>query len=155
MTRATTSGRVVHARSEAPKRCIALGGKGVPGSADLEGAIEVVLRAARSVRELTRGRGHEWKPSDPEVRLRTPAGVRGGPGWVVRLEVPAFVTARDVREAVADGAAKRALAKNIRLVPLEPEPVAAEARPGRERLPGQIRRTRAGKAPQHRARELR
>jgi hypothetical protein len=155
MTRATTSGQVVHAREEAPRRCIALGGKGIPGSADLEGAIEAVRRAVRAVRELTRRRGHEWKPAEPEVRLRTPTGERGGPGWIVRVAVPPFVTARDVRAAVEDGAGRQALAKNIRLVPLALEPSASPARPGRDRLPGQLRHTRAGGAPQHRARDLR
>lgn len=155
MTRATTSGRVVHrAKDAAPERCIALSGKGIPEPADLDDGIRAVRRAARTLRELTRRRGHEWKPADPEVRVHTPAGARGGPGWTVRVAVPPFVTARDVHAAAAGAAKRLDLAKNIRLVPLAVEPKIAEGRPGRERLPGQLRRSRAG-APQHRARDLR
>ncbi len=154
MTRATTAGRVVHAKAGTRERCIALGGKGVPGSADLEEAIEAVVRTARSLRDLTRRRAHEWKPGDPEVRLRKPTGARGGPGWTVRLPVPSFVTARDVRAAAAGAAERLSAAKNIRLVPLDAgETRPPSARPGRDRLPGQIRKIRGG--PQHRARELR
>ncbi len=154
MTRATTSGRVVHAKSEERAVCIALAGKGVPGSADLEEAMEAVARTARALRDLTRRRAHEWKPPDPEVRIRTPTGARGGPGWTVRVAVPAFVTARQVHEAATDAAERFDVAKNIRLVPLDvAEPKAPAARPGRDRQPGQIRKTRGG--PQHRARDLR
>ncbi|HEY6100231.1 MAG TPA: hypothetical protein VIW03_12415 [Anaeromyxobacter sp.] len=151
----TTSGRAVHVRKAGPEHCIALAGKGTPGSGDLEDAIEAVIRVARSLREITRRRGHEWKPGDPEVRLRTPTGPRGGAGWIVRVAVPLFVTARDVHAAATDAAERLDVAKNIRLAPRDPsKPGPAPAHPGRDRLPGQIRRTRAG-APQHRARDLR
>lgn len=154
MTRATTAGRVVHASLEERELCIALAGKGVPGSADLEETIEAVVRTARALRNLTRRRAHEWKLPEPEVRLRAPTGARGGPGWIVRVAVPAFVTARDVHAAATAAAERHAVAKNIRLVPLDPEEVKPPAtRPGRDRLPGQIRKTRGG--PQHRARDLR
>lgn len=154
MTRATAAGRVVHAKNGERERCIALAGKGVPGSADLEEALEAVARTARALRDATRRRGHEWKPADPEVRIRAPAGTRGGPGWTVRVAVPAFVTAREVHEAAEDAAERYAIAKNIRLVPLDVnEPRPPPARPGRDRQPGQIRKTRTG--PQHRARDLR
>lgn len=155
MTRATTAGRTVHARDEALEHCIALAGKGVPGSGALEEAIEALLRTARTLRESTRRRGHEWKPGEPEVRLRTPTGARGGAGWTVCLAVPSFVTARDVRAATADAAEHVEAAKNIRLAPLDVGQAAAPpGRPGRDRLPGQLRRTRSG-SPQHRARDLR
>jgi hypothetical protein len=155
MARATTSERAIQARRAAPVHCIALAGKGVPGSGDLEEAIEAVVRAARALHEATRRRRHEWKPGDPEVRLRKPAGIRGGLGWTVRLAVPSFVTAREVHEAVVEASGHHEVAKNIRLVPLleAPEAGTAAGRPGRDRQPAQIRRTRT--APQHRARELR
>ncbi|HEY6002597.1 MAG TPA: hypothetical protein VIV57_06960 [Anaeromyxobacter sp.] len=155
MARATTSERSIRVRRESPAHCIALAGKGVPGSGDLEEAIEAVVRAARALHEATRRRGHEWKPGDPEVRLRKPAGVRGGLGWTVRLAVPSFVTAREVREAAVEAARHHEVAKNIRLVPLldAPEPGTLAGRRGRDHQPAQIRRTRT--APQHRARELR
>ncbi len=154
MARATAAGRVVRVGKVLPASCIALAGKGVPGSGDLEEAIEAVARTARTLHQTTRRRGQEWKPSDPEVHLRRPAGVRGGVGWIVRVAVPPFVTARDVRDAVADAAGHQEVAKNIRLAPLVLEERAPPGRPGRERLPGQIRRTRSG-GPQHRARDLR
>jgi len=155
MTRATTAGRTVHARNEIQEHCIALAGKGLPGSGDLEQAIEAVARTARWLRGATRRRGHEWKPGDPGVRLRTPAGARGGSGWTVWLAVPPFVTARDVHEATAEAAGRLGVAKNIRLAPLDVTVVApAPGRPGRDRLPGQLRRSRSG-SPQHRARDLR
>lgn len=155
MTRATTSGQVVRTKHEAAPLCIALSGKGVPGSGGLEEAIVAVARTARALHELTKRRGHEWKPHDPEVRLRTPAGVRGGSGWIVRIGVPTFVTARDLREA-AEGVARRAdVAKNIRLVPLvEPEAATRPGPGGRDHQPGQLRRKLSG-SPQHRAREMR
>ncbi|HSN15283.1 MAG TPA: hypothetical protein VLT61_11665, partial [Anaeromyxobacteraceae bacterium] len=139
MRRATTSGRVVHASNEpAPEVCIALAGKGVPGPADLEDAIEAVAQAASALHEATRRRGREWKPGEPEVRLRSPAGVRGGAGWTVLIAVPGFVTARDVRGASEKAARHHEIAKNIRLVPLEiVEPRTLTSRPGRDRLPGQ------------------
>ena len=149
--RATTANRGPRDRS-APDRCIALAGKGVPGSSVLEEAIEAVRRAARALHERTRRRGHEWKPADPEVRLRTPAGARGAPGFTVLVRVPAFVTEREAHEAAEEAARRLPVSKNIRLSPLDTERRPA-ARPGRDRLPGTIRRTRAG--PQHRARELR
>lgn len=155
MTRATTAGRVVRSKRERTPLCIALSGKGVPGSGGLEQAVEAVARTARALHDLTRRRGHEWKPRDPEVRLRTPAGVRGGAGWTVRVEVPTFVTERELREATGAAARHAEIAKNIRLVPLSTE--VAPPRPGpagRDRLPGQLRRTRSG-SPQHRAREAR
>lgn len=157
MTRATTSGRVVRTAKGNPKElCIALAGKGLPGSGNLEEAIEAVARTARALHDATRRRGHEWKAGDPEVRLRRPTGVRGGVGWTVRLAVPAFVTARDVHEASAEAARHLDVAKNIRLGPLEiaETPANGAGRPGRDRLPGQLRRTRTG-SPQHRARDLR
>jgi hypothetical protein len=157
MARAITSGRPVHASKEPVKHCIALAGKGVPGSGDLEETIEAVTRAAESLHVATRRRGHEWKPGYPEVRLRRPAGVRGGLGWIVRLAVPSFVTARDVHEAAADAATHHEVAKNIRLAPLEAAEPGTQlrngARAGRDRQPAGIRRTRAG-APQHRARDV-
>jgi hypothetical protein len=149
---ASRSYRPVHARKGAWAHCIALAGKGVPGSGDLEEAIAAIVRAAATLHEATRRRGHEWKPGDPEVQLRRPAGVRGGLGWTVRVAVPPFVTARDVHEAAAETAAHHEVAKNVRLVPLAVEAGTAAGRPGRDRQPAQIRRTRT--APQHRAREL-
>jgi hypothetical protein len=154
MTRATTSGQVVRTKHEPALLCIALSGKGVPGSGSLEQAVEAVARTSRALHELTRRRGHEWKPHDPEVRLRTPAGVRGGSGWVVRVAVPGFVTTRELREAAASVARHAEIAKNIRLVPLEPSEAARPGPVGRDRLPGQLRRARSG-SPQHRAREAR
>lgn len=161
MARGIKAGRPVHVSNEPTAHCIALAGKGVPGSGDLEEAIEAVTRSAEALHTTTRRRGHEWKPGYPEVRLRRPAGVRGGLGWIVRLAVPSFVTARDVHEAAADAATHHEVAKNIRLAPLEapqaPQPGAQlrnGARAGRDRQPAGIRRTRAG-APQHRAREVR
>jgi hypothetical protein len=154
MTRAATSGRASRASREAPSQFIALAGKGVPGSGDLEEAIEAVARAGRALHALTRRRAHEWKPGHPEVQLRRPGGVRGGFGWTVRLAVPAFVTARDVHEAVAEAAALHEVAKNIRLGHVEEVAPEAAAQSGRDRQPAGIRRTRAG-APQHRARDLR
>jgi hypothetical protein len=155
MARATTSNGTIRARREAPAQCIALSGKGVPGSGDLEAAVEAIARAASALHDATRRRGHEWKPGDPEVRLRKPAGVRGGLGWTVRLAVPAFVTAREVRRASTEAAGHREVAKNIRLVPLldEAKPGTASAPRGRDHQPAHIRRTRT--APQHRARDLR
>ncbi len=157
MTRATTAGRAVQSRRLVPATCIALSGKGVPGSGGLENAIEAVMRTARALHDATRRRGHEWKPGDPEVALRRPSGVRGGVGWTVRLVVPPFVTARDVHEASAEAARKVEMAKNIRLAKVEeaPEPVGTNGRMmGRDHQRAGIRRVRAG-APQHRARELR
>jgi hypothetical protein len=149
-----TSARVARARIETPAQCIALSGKGV-GSGDLEVAIRAVQRAARALRDLTRRRGHEWKPGDPEILLRTPAGIRGGAGWTVRLGVPGFVAARDVREAAEAAARHVGAAKNIRLVPLVDTGLTGTSHPyERGRMPSQIRRSRAG-APQHRARDLR
>ena len=155
MARAMTSNGAIRGRREPPAHCIALSGKGTPGSGDLEEAIEALARAARALHDATRRRGHEWKPGDPEVRLRRPAGVRGGVGWTVRLAVPAFVTAREVRNAAAEVAEHHEVAKNIRLVPLveTQEPRTSATRRGRDHQPAQIRRTRT--APQHRARELR
>jgi hypothetical protein len=155
MARASSWSGAVRTRRGAPEHCIALSGKGTPRSGDLEDAIEAVALAARALHEATRRRGHEWKPGDPEVRLRRPAGVRGGLGWTVRLAVPSFVTAREVRQAAGEAADRHEVAKNIRLVPLAEaaEAGAPAARHGRDRQPAQIRRTRT--APQHRARELR
>jgi hypothetical protein len=155
MARATRSNGAIRSRRAVPAQCIALSGKGVPGSGDLEEAIEAVVQAARALHETTRRRGHEWKPGDPEVRLRKPAGVRGGLGWTVRLAVPSFVTPREVRGASAAVAGRHEAAKNIRLVPLleAPEPGTPAVRRGRDHQPAQIRRTRT--RPQHRARELR
>jgi hypothetical protein len=154
MARAT-SGREVHGGKVGPANCIALSGKGVPGSGGLEEAIEAVSRTARALHDATRRRGHEWKPGDPAVALRRPAGVRGGFGWTVRLAVPPFVTARDVHEAAAEAARKIEMAKNIRLARVEPqEPGAPNEKVGRDHQPAGIRRVRGG-APQHRAREVR
>jgi len=157
MARAITSGGAVHASKKLVAHCIALAGKGVPGSGDLEDAIEAVTRAADALHVATRRRGHEWKPGNPEVRLRRPAGVRGGLGWTVLLAVPSFVTARDVHQAAAEAATRHDVAKNIRLAPLETAEPGARLRngvpAGRDRQPAGIRRTRAG-APQHRARDL-
>ncbi|HET7826021.1 MAG TPA: hypothetical protein VFK90_11840 [Anaeromyxobacter sp.] len=156
MARATTAGRAVHGGKLVPATCIALSGKGVPGSGGLEQAIEAVTRTARALHDATRRRGHEWKPGDPEVALRRPAGVRGGVGWTVRLAVPSFVTAREVHEAAAEAARHAEIAKNIRLARVEatPEQAAGNGRAGRDHQPAGIRRVRAG-APQHRARDLR
>lgn len=151
MARSTASNGAARSRREAPPQCIALSGKGTPGSGDLEDAIEAVALAARALHEATRRRAHEWKPGDPEVRLRRPSGVRGGLGWTVRLAVPRFVTAREVRSAAAEAAERHEAAKNIRLVPLLEEPGSPAPRRGRDHQPAQIRRTRM--APQHRARE--
>jgi hypothetical protein len=155
MARATTSNGAIRARKGASAHCIALSGKGVPGSGDLEEAVEAIVEAASALHDATRRRGHEWKPGDPEVRLRRPAGVRGGLGWTVRLAVPPFVTAREVRRASAEAAEHHEVAKNIRLVPLldTPEPGTAATHRGRDHQPAHIRRTRT--APQHRARDLR
>jgi hypothetical protein len=154
MARATTAGRAVHAGKPIAASWIALAGKGVPGSGSLEEAIEAVGRTARALHDATRRRGHEWKPGDPEVALRRPAGVRGGIGWTVRLAVPPFVTARDVHVAAAEAARHVESAKNIRLARVEPPEGEANGREGRDHQPAGIRRTRAG-APQHRARDLR
>ena len=154
MTRATTSGRVVRTRTEDVERCLALSGKGAPGAADLERAIEAVMGAAEELRSLKRRGGHEFTPPDPEVRLRAPRpGARGGAGWTVFVRVPEFVTARDARAAALEAAERLAEAKNIRLSPVDLEPHAPAPRAHRERQPSQIRRRRTG--PQHRAREQR
>ncbi len=141
-------------RPVASDRCIALSGKGTPGVEVLEEAIEAVRVTAGALRDLKRRGGHEFKPPEPEVRLRAPlSGARGGKGWTVLVRVPPFVTARDAREAAGKAARRRALAKDIRLSPVDTSgPAPGSARPGRDRLPGGIRRTRV--APQHRAREL-
>jgi hypothetical protein len=156
MARATTAGRAVHGGKLVPAMCIALSGKGAPGTGGLEVAIDAVTRTAKALHDATRRRGHEWKPGDPEVALRRPAGVRGGVGFTVRLAVPAFVTARDVHEASAEAARKIEIAKNIRLARVEEAEKAAagNGRVGRDHQPAGIRRVRAG-APQHRARDLR
>lgn len=153
MSRATTSGQVVRTKHELAPHGIALSGKGSPGSRAIAAAVVAVTRTARALHDLTRRRGHEWKLHDPEVRFHEPAGVRGGSGWTVRLAVPSFVTERDVHEVTGDVARHAAIAKNIRLVPLA-EALAQEAPPGRDRLPAQLQRARAG-SPQHRAREAR
>ncbi len=156
MSRATTEGRAVRTRVQPAERCLALSGKGAPGAAELEEAVDALLAAASSLRGLKRRGGHDLKPGDPEVRLRSPRpGARGGSGWTVLVRVPAYVTARDAREAAEAAAHRRPVAKNIRLSPLDiADPRPKRARPGRDRLPGKIRKTRAG-APQHRAREMR
>ena len=136
-------------------RCIALSGKGAPGAEALEEAIVAIEATAAALRALKRRGGHEFKPPDPEVRLRAPPpGARGGSGWTVLVRVPPFVTARDARAAAAEAARHHPVAMDIRLSPLDASaPVQGDARPGRDRMPGGIRRTRT--APQHRARDLR
>src|SRR5512141_3191982 len=107
MTRATTSGRVVRTRAEDVPRCLALSGKGAPGSKELERAIEAVIGAADELRAMKRRGGHEFTPPDPEVRLRAPRpGARGGTGWTVFVRVPGFVTARDARAAAVEPGAR-------------------------------------------------
>jgi hypothetical protein len=155
MSRGTAAGRVVRSKTGARERCLALSGKGAPGSAELEEAIEAVMRAASALRLAKRRTGHEFKPPLPEVRLRAPGpGARGGSGWTVFLRVPVWVSPRDAREAAAGAAEHAPIAKNIRLSPVSvAEGRRVPARPGRDHQPGQIRRRRTG--PQHRARELR
>lgn len=153
MARSTGAGGG-HARPVPSDRCIALSGKGAPGGSALEEAIEAVAATARALRALKRRGGHEFKPPDPEVRLRAPSpGARGGSSWTVLVRVPPFVTVRDARAAAELAARRRAVAKSIRLSPVDTSaPVPGSERPGRDRMPGGIRRTRV--APQHRARDL-
>ena len=156
MARSMVSGRVVRTRKGAVEgACVALSGKGTPGGPALEEAIEAVAGAAKELRAIGRGRRHEFRPGDPEVRVRTPApGGRGGRSWTVLVRVPSWVTASEVRAAAATAARRRPVAKSIRLSPVDPAAAAPATAPGRDRLPGQLRRTRVG-APQHRARERR
>jgi hypothetical protein len=155
MSRGTAAGRVVRSKREVRERCLALSGKGAPGSAELEEAIEAVMAAASALRAPKRRGGHEYKPPPPEVRLRAPSpGARGGAGWTVFVRVPAWVTPRVARAATAEAAERAPVAKSIRLSPVDvAERRRPAVRPGRDRQPGQIRRRRT--APQHRARELR
>lgn len=157
MARSIVSGGVVRTRSKGTTEgsCLALSGKGLPAGALLEDAIEAVAHAARELRAIGRGRRHEFRPGDPEVRVRAPSAEgRGGPSWTVLVRVPGWVTAAEVRAAAAVASKRRPVAKSIRLSPVDPAGVEAAAAPGRDRLPGQLRRTRVG-APQHRARERR
>ena len=156
MARSMVSGRVVRTRKgTVEEACLALSGKGMPAGAALEEAIEAVADAAAEVRAIGRGRRHEFRPGDPEVRVHAPApGARGGRSWTVLVRVPGWVTAAEVRAAAAKAARRRAVAKSIRLSPVDPSAAAPVTTPGRDRLPGQLRQTRVG-APQHRARERR
>lgn len=157
MARSMVSGRVVRTRGKQATEgaCLALSGKGLPGGAALEEAIEAVAAAAAELRAIGRTRRHEFRPKDPEVRVRTPrAGGRGGASWTVLVRVPGWVTAAEVKAAAAAAAVHRGVAKSIRLSPVDPLAAPPEEAPGRDRLPGQLRRTRVG-APQHRARERR
>ena len=153
MARSMVSGRVVRTRKGPVEgACLALSGKGTPGGADLEEAIEAVAEAAAELRAIGRARRHEFRPGDPEVRVRpTPAG-RGGPSWTVLVRVPGWVTAAETKAAAAKAARRHAVAKSIRLSPVDPSAAAPVTAPGRDRLPGTLRRKRVG-SPQHRARE--
>jgi hypothetical protein len=136
----------------AAERCIALGGKGLPGAGELEDAVETVSAVAAALRALKRKGGHEFKPPEPEVRVQAPVrGHRGGASWTVLVRVPAFVTARDARQAAAAETERRPIAKGIRLVTVEAQAQRAPVPRGRDRLQTGIRRIR--NRPQHRARE--
>ncbi len=148
----TTSREVRAAAVADAGRCIAVGGHGAPEAAAVEKAMRTVSAVAVALRALQRKGGHEFKPGEPEVRLYAPPrGARGGARWIVSVRVPGFVTPRDVRDAAERAAARRPGAKDIRLVPVDAA-TTAEARPGRDRLPGHIREMRI--RPQHRAREM-
>ena len=155
MARSMVSGRVVRTRGKgaAEEACLALSGKGLPGGAVLEEAIEAVADAAKQLRAIGRQRRHEFRPKDPEVRLRTPEG-RGGSSWTVLVRVPGWVTPSEARQAAAAAARRRPAAKSIRLSPLDPFAAPKAGAAGRDRLPGQLRHTRVG-GPQHSARERR
>lgn len=154
MSRLLAEGRVVRSRRERPERCLALSGKGTPGSDGIAEAMEAVSRAADALRSPALRGAHALHVDPPEVRLRAPApGGRGGAGWTVFVRVPAWVGAGEAKEAIGRVARSLPLARNIRLSPVVTEPTIAHAAPGRDRQPGQIRRRRTG--PQHRARELR
>ena len=154
MSRLLAEGRVVRSKRERPGHCLALSGKGVPGSDGIAEAIEAVTRAADALRDRALRGAHALHADPAEVRLRAPApGARGGAGWTVFVRVPDWVGACEVTEAVGQVARSLPVAKNIRLSPVVIEPATAHAAPGRDRQPGQIRRRRTG--PQHRARELR
>lgn len=154
MSRLLAEGRVVRSRRERPEHCLALSGKGTPGSDGIAEAMEALTRAADVLRDPALRGAHAFHAEPPEVRLRAPApGARGGAGWTVFVRVPAWVGASEVTEAVERVSRSMPAAKNIRLSPVVTEPVTPHAAPGRDRQPGQIRRRRTG--PQHRARELR
>ncbi|WP_242345222.1 hypothetical protein [Anaeromyxobacter terrae] len=134
------------------EHCIAITGKGSPGGAALEEAIKAVAAAAAALAAAKKKGGNLFRPEAPEVRLRPIGpGERGSAGWTVLVRVPAFVSARDAREAALLAAERRPAAKAVRLVPVGAPALRGGGRPGRDRLPAGIRRTRAG--PQHRARE--
>lgn len=135
------------------ERCIALSGKGSPDAATLQEALDAVKAAAAALSHAKRKAGHLFRPAEPEVRLQSPQpGRRGGSArWTVLVRVPALVSARDARAAAAEAAERRPAARGVRLVPVGAPPPRGAGRPGRDRLPGTIRRTRA--RPQHRARE--
>lgn len=154
MSKGLSAGRVVRTRMERPEHCLALSGKGEPAGSEIEAAIEAVTRAAEALRAPGLRGAHALRLQPPEVRLRVPApGARGGSGWTVSVRVPAWVGEGEATTAVAEVSARTPLAKNIRLSPVVTEPAAPTAPPGRDRQPGQIRKSRTG--PQHRARELR
>lgn len=134
------------------ERCIALSGKGSPDGATIEEALGAVRATAAALSATKRKAGHLFRPGEPEVRLRAPEpGQKGGARWMVLVRVPEFVSARDARAAAAAAAERRPAARGVRLVPVGAPALRGAGRPGRDRLPGTIRRTRSG--PQHRARE--
>jgi len=154
MSKGLAGGRVVRSRNQELEHCLALSGKGAPGPAEREGAIEAVKRAAEALRSPGLRGAHAFEPEAPEVRLRAPSpGARGGTGWTVFVRVPAWVGAREARSAALEASGHSPIAKSIRLSPVVTDPARRKAAPGRDRQPGQIRRRRTG--PQHRARELR
>ncbi|WP_242340402.1 MULTISPECIES: hypothetical protein [Anaeromyxobacter] len=134
------------------EHCIAITGKGTPGGTALEEAIEAVTRTAAVLAAAKKKGGNLFRPGAPEVRLR-PAGEgdRGSGGFTVLVRVPDFVSARDAREAAHEAAERRPAAKAVRLVAVGAAALRGGGRPGRDRQPSGIRRTRSG--PQHRARE--
>lgn len=154
MSRGLATGLVVRSRKERPEHCLALSGKGEPGSADLESAIEAVTRAAEALRDPMLRGAHAFKAQRAEVRLRVPSpGARGGSGWTVFVRVPPWVGEGEATAAVEAVSRRMPAAKSIRLSPVVTEPAKPVKTPGRDHQPGQIRKIRG--APQHRARELR
>jgi hypothetical protein len=154
MSKGLAAGLVVRARREPPEHCLALSGKGAPGSADLDAAVEAVTRAAEALLDPRLRGAHAFRPQPAEVRLRTPnRGARGGSGWTVFVRVPSWVGENEATAAIERVSRRLPAAKSIRLSPVVTEPVTPMAPIGRDHQPGQIRQRRT--APQHRARELR
>ncbi|HTN54497.1 MAG TPA: hypothetical protein VML50_18960 [Anaeromyxobacter sp.] len=135
-------------------RCLAIWGRGTPNGAALEVAVEAVSAVAEELHAAKRRVGHEWKPPAPEVQRAAPAQARRATGWTVLVRVPAFVSARDVRAAAREASDRHPAAGRVHLEVLAGEPATRERHPGRDRLPGTIRRTREGALAQHRARDL-